>query len=113
VTRSGTKSWLFRYERNGKEHSMGLGSALDFTLEEARDRAREARRSLTDGRDPLAERRAAKAEAAAADARTITFAAAAQSYYDQHESTWKNAKHRAQFLSTLRSYAFPFFGEHA
>jgi len=111
VTKTGTKSWLFRYERDGKEFSMGLGSALDFTLEEARDRARDARRALAEGRDPLAEKRARKAERAAAEARTITFERAARAYFEIHADGWKNAKNRAQFLSTLETYAFPFIGE--
>lgn len=110
VSPTGSKSWLFRYERSGSEKMMGLGSALDFTLEEARERAREARRALADGRDPLAEKRAANAANAALAARTITFETAAQTYYELHEGQWKNRKHAAQFLSTLRQYVFPAVG---
>ena len=44
-------------------------------------------------------------------AREITFEAAAQTYFEQHADKWKNPKHRAQFLSTLKAYAFPFIGK--
>ena len=30
---TGTKSWLLRYVRDGRERWMGLGSLADFTLE--------------------------------------------------------------------------------
>ncbi|MFY9624144.1 MAG: Arm DNA-binding domain-containing protein, partial [Rhodoplanes sp.] len=30
VGRSGTKSWLLRYQRNGRERWMGLGKLADF-----------------------------------------------------------------------------------
>lgn len=39
-----------------------------------------------------------------------TFEKAAKAYYDAHERSWKNDKHRAQFLSTLKAYAFPKIG---
>ena len=53
-------AWVFRYERDGRERFMGPGSALDVTLAEARDRARDARRLLARGVDPLAERRTSR-----------------------------------------------------
>ena len=34
-----TRSWLFRYRRNGTNQWMGLGSVEDKTLSEARDEA--------------------------------------------------------------------------
>ena len=43
VGRGGTKSWLLRYELNGRERFHGLGSLDDFSLKEARERARAAR----------------------------------------------------------------------
>jgi integrase len=110
VSESGAKSWLLIYELNGRRHEMGLGSVRDFKLHEARERARLARQLLADGRDPLAEKRAAKAAAAAAQARKLTFAEAAQRWLDQNESQWRNQKHRESFLGTLRTYAFPAIG---
>jgi hypothetical protein len=57
----GGGSWLLRYERDGHERWMGLGSLADFTLKEARERARAARQLLADGIDPLDKKKAAKA----------------------------------------------------
>src|SRR5260370_38016477 len=53
VTPTGARSWLLRYERGGRERAMGLGPVNDFTLDEARERARKARRLLKDGIDPI------------------------------------------------------------
>ncbi len=58
------RSWVFRYARHGVAHSMGLGTVEDVTLAEARDKARDCRRALQDGLDPIAQRRAAKGAAA-------------------------------------------------
>ena len=41
----------------------------------------------------------------------MTFKEAALAYFDQHASAWRNRKHRAQFLSTLRQYVFPQIGD--
>jgi integrase len=110
VNKDGVKSWLLRYERDGRERFMGLGPLHTINLDEARERARKARLSLLDGIDPLEARATERAARAAAAATTITFAEAARAYFNFHERKWKNAKHRAQFLSTLETYAFPKIG---
>jgi len=109
------RSWLFRYERAGRERWMGLGSLDAFDLSEARNRAHKARQLLADGIDPLDNRNAARrrqeAESKLQDAHSITFEEAAQRYFERNNAKWKNAKHSAQFLSTLRQYAFRVMGK--
>jgi integrase len=111
----GGKSWLLRYERFGRERWMGLGSCADFTLAEARERARRARQMLQDKIDPLeekqAQKRAAQADQRHIQARRKTFASVVTEYYEHHNLKWRNEKHRAQFLSTLKQYAYPVIGE--
>jgi hypothetical protein len=63
ISGGGAKSWILRYERHGRERMMGLGSAADFNLKEARERARSARQLLADGIDPLEHKHAARAAA--------------------------------------------------
>ena len=48
VTNAGVKSWLLRFERNGRERWMGLGPLHTISLKDARDRARKARQQLLD-----------------------------------------------------------------
>ena len=110
VSDSGAKSWVLRYERHGRERMMGLGSAFEFSLKEARERARQARQLLADGIDPLANKHATRQAAKLAEQRKLTFREAAQKYFDQNESKWRSAKHRDQFLSTLGTHVFDVLG---
>ncbi|MCC0059094.1 MAG: integrase arm-type DNA-binding domain-containing protein [Hyphomicrobiaceae bacterium] len=110
ITDAGAKSWLLRYARNGRERWLGLGPLHTFSLAEARDRARRARQQIADGIDPIEQRRSERAERALEATRQITFEAATKAYYAQHEVRWTNAKHRENFLSSLRRYAFPIIG---
>jgi integrase len=104
-------SWTTRYQIDGKSRWMGLGSAFTFTLAEARERNRKLVRQLVaDKRDPLAERRVARAEAAAAARRVVSFSEATASYLTDNAGKWTNAKHRAQWVSSLATYADPIIG---
>jgi integrase len=103
-------SWVSRYELNGRERWMGIGPARLFTLAEARERNRRARQKLVDGIDPLDERRAERAAALAAAKRTVTFAEAAAAYLIDNAGKWTNAKHAAQWASSLKTYAEPILG---
>jgi integrase len=110
VTESGAKSWVLRYQLRGDKRWLGLGSAADFSLKEARERARAARQLLADGIDPLERKQAAASAAKLAAARKLTFAEAAAKYFDQHADKWRNRTHRDAFLSTLKTYVFPAIG---
>ena len=111
VSNTGLKSWLLRYERHGRERWMGLGPLHTVGLKDARDRAHMARRLLLDGIDPLDARKAERAAQALEAARSLTFEQAAQQYFEAHEQKWRNAKHRQQFLNTLKAYAFTKIGK--
>ncbi len=105
ASKTGARSWIFRYTRNGHTRDMGLGSFLTVTLAEARNGAANARSSIAAGKDPLSMRRqASRAED------SITFKDAALRYIEAKQSGWRNAKHAAQWPSTLEMYAFPVFG---
>lgn len=116
-------SWLYRFEVAGRERWLGLGSLLDVSLDEAREKAMAARRGLRSdaGRiDPIDARRAARAaetakqaEAASAASAPLpesTFEKVADRVYNAKRAEWKNDKHSAQFLSTLQQYASPYIG---
>jgi integrase len=111
VSKTGTKSWLLRYELNGSpERWMGLGPAVAFTLSEARQRARIARQQLADGVDPLKQKRAQRAAEAAAALKTITFKEAAAAYLEAHQAKWRSAKHGHQWISSLQRFVYPIIG---
>jgi integrase len=107
------RSWLFRWERDGRDHTMGLGPVHTVSLELAREKARACRLLLLDNIDPLDHRNAERAARAAAKAKALIFKEAAAAYHAQHEGKWRNRKHAAQFLSTLKTYAYPVLGNMA
>ena len=49
-----TKAWIFRYTLDGKSREMGLGSLRTVSLAEAREAARECRKQVREGIDPMA-----------------------------------------------------------
>lgn len=112
VSKSGAKSWLFRYMMaGGKRREMGLGPYPSVSLAEARQKAEECRKLTAGGKDPLeawkAEKQAAQIEAA----RQMTFRQCAEAYIETHRSTWKNAKHAYQWPQSLGTFVYPVFGD--
>lgn len=104
VDDSGARRWLLRTVVRGRRRDIGLGSAMLVPLAEARELARVLRKVAREGGDPLMER----------DQRSQTvptFKVAAETVHREHESTWRNAKHGAQWINTLSKYAFPYIGE--
>ncbi len=106
----GSKSWIFRYKREGRVRELGLGSIRTVDLAAAREGAKRCREQLQLGRDPLAERQLSKAQVALERGRQMTFDQCAAVYIDAHRSGWKNAKHAEQWTNTLATYASPLIG---
>jgi len=109
VTKTGTKSWVFRYTRNNKMTNMGLGSVSDVSLVEARVKALEYRQLLLDGKEPMRVKQQAIAKQQS-DNKAITFKDCATQYIDSHKAEWTNAKHAQQWTNTLKAYAYPVMG---
>jgi integrase len=107
------KYWIFRYVKAGRVREMGLGPASGraaVSLADARKKARIFHDIHRDGRDPLEERNAGRALQAAEAAKAVSFSEAANRYIDAHHAGWRNAKHAAQWRSTLVTYVEPVFG---
>src|SRR5215211_1939756 len=110
VTGPAAKSWLFRYARNGRERWMGLGSTSALLLAEAREAARECRKQLLAGLDPIEQRKLKHQQALAEAAKAITFKECAERYIASHETAWSNPVHRRQWRATLKAYVYPLLG---
>jgi hypothetical protein len=111
VSTFGTKSWVLRFMRGGVARKMGLGAIDIVPLSDARERAREARRKLLDGIDPIEARREQRTAQKHERAKVIIFRECARQYLTRQEGAWKNAKHKNQWRSTLETYAYPVFGD--
>lgn len=110
ITKTGVKSWVFRFERDGKERLMGLGPLHTVSLAEAREKARVARASLIEGIDPLAKRHEAVASNKAEQASNLDFDTCVRLYIASREAEWKNPKHRQQWENSLKMHVSPHFG---
>jgi integrase len=111
VTKSGARTWIFRFMLDRRAREMGLGPLHTVTLSEAREKARECRKLRLEGIDPIEARSAKKAEARLAAATAMTFREGAEAYIAAHKAGWKNPKHAAQWPATLATYVYPVFGD--
>lgn len=95
VAESGARRWLLRTVIAGKRRDIGLGSVRLVELAKARVEAARMRLIARTGGDPLTERRRER--------RTmLTFEEAAKQVHAAHAATFRNAKHQAQWLSSLK-----------
>jgi len=83
--------------------SRKWGSADSITLAQARDKAHEARKLVSEGVNPIEARR----EAGKVLAGKPTFGQIADALLEAKASEWRNDKHRAQWKMTLETYAKP------
>jgi integrase len=101
------RRWVFRFTRARRKREMGLGSAASVSLASAREAATEARAAVARGEDPIAGRTPSQPAPAPAAPRLMTFRQAADNFLLGHAPTLSNRKHRAQWQSTLDTYAAP------
>ena len=102
VDPSGARRWVQRLVIRGTPRTLGLGGCAVVSLAEARDIALGNRKLARAGGDPLAERRHARG--------LPTFEEAAARVLALHRPGWRNAKHAAQWATTLQEYAHPHLG---
>lgn len=109
ISKSGSKSWIFRYKIFGRVRDMGLGSTQLRSLLEARNEAHGYRKLILEGKDPLEERSRLKIAAQAKQSMSINFEACAVGCMDVRLKGLSK-KHAGQWANTLRDYVFPVFG---
>ena len=101
VAPGGSRQWVQRLTVRGKQTDIGLGGYPVVGLREAREKAQANRAQARSGADPLLERRRAAVP---------TFRGLAAQHIEALRPSWRNAKHAAQWGSTLAAYAHPFIG---
>lgn len=102
VKETGAKSWVLRVQFAGRRRDFGIGPVSLVGISEARQKAQAWRKLAKEGIDPTIETKRIRA--------LPTFEEAARTYHTNVKSGWRNTKHRAQWLSTLKTYAFPAIG---
>ncbi|HYE38250.1 tyrosine-type recombinase/integrase [Methylocaldum sp.] len=81
VDENQAKRWRFHFQWRGKRREMGLGSALNVSLAEAREAAERCRKMVAQGVDPIAAR--------TRQAGVPTLADFAESYIAEREAGWR------------------------
>jgi integrase len=99
VSESGARKWVLRFTWRGRAKEMGLGSATSVPLADAREKAASARRKIAQGLNPIEERKR--------DGGIPTFGEMADDVRETLSAGFRNAKHKAQWKSTLETYAAP------
>jgi integrase len=103
VSDTGSRKWVLRFTWRGAAKEMGLGSAKDVPLADAREKATDARRTLSKGLNPIDERKR--------DGGVPTFGEMADDVCETLSAGFRNAKHKAQWRMTLGKYAGPLRGK--
>lgn len=96
-----SRSWVFRWMKDGKAHAMGLGGFPAVSLEEARRKASDARQLIAKGGDPLEAKRAPTLP---------TFEQAARILHAELLPGWSNPKHGDDWINSLAMHAFGTIG---
>jgi hypothetical protein len=114
VKATGRKSWVLRFQLNGKRREMGLGSFPEVSLKAARIACAEQRKLLTAGADPMAARDAERERQREAqrqqEANRRPFEVLALEYMAAHGASWTD-QWRKGWRSKLERYAFPVIGK--
>lgn len=103
VDKSGAKRWVQRIVIHCKRRDIGLGSVSLVSLAEAREKALEQRKLARAGEDPIARKKRSMG--------ILTFKEAAERVHELAKPTWRNEKHGKQFITTLQTDVFPYFGD--
>jgi integrase len=101
---AGRGKWNLRYVSpvTGKRRDMGMGSYPDVDVAAALEAGEQARKLIAAGNDPIMARDAKQA--------IPTFEQAARARHAEVAPSFRNAKHRAQWISSLEQHVFPHIG---
>ena len=99
VSPTGARKWVLRFTWRGRAKEMGLGSPATVSLADAREKAASARRKIAQGLNPIDERKRTSG--------VPTFGEMADQVREALSAGFRNEKHKAQWKSTLATYAAP------
>ena len=102
--RGDSRVWMFRYKKDGKQISIGLGATHTRNLTEVRDIAAQMRNAIANGEDP------ASVINKQNETPSMTFKDYAELLIEAKKPTWDNVKHATQWSNTLAQYAYPIIG---
>ncbi len=101
VTAAGAKAFILNYRSAGRERRYTIGSFPDWGVSAARDKAKELKRRVDNGEDPMGERHAERAAPTIADL--------AERFEAEH-LTKRRATTAKDYASILRGHILPALG---
>ncbi|WP_176700989.1 tyrosine-type recombinase/integrase [Gilliamella sp. wkB292] len=107
ITPSGTKSWRYDYQFNGKRKTLTIGKYPYISLSDARNEKELAKQLLAHGKDPSFERK--KSALLANVERDNTFKSIASEWHSSKKSTWSK-KYANEIISIFERDIFPYIG---
>jgi integrase len=107
VLGEGKSYWVYRFTVAGRERETSIGPFPELSLAEARERHADLRKRVkVDKIDIIGEKRAAKTTLAIPSVKP-SFGQMADLHIETHEGSWRNNKHRRQWVKGLGEYAGP------
>lgn len=104
---SGGKYWRLDYTIHGKRKTFAIGTYPEISLQEAREKRREAKKMVADGIDPVQHRQIHKHKRQ--EAAINTFEAVGREWFTRQLPTWKPG-HARTVLSRMDNNLFPWVG---
>lgn len=104
--RGSSRSFFFRFYKNNRSHELAIGSARFLTIADARNKVIELKSRILQGENVLVEKSGNE---------LVLFEDVYEEAISGIERTkkWTNAKHAAQWISTIKTYAVPVIGRYA
>ncbi|KQW61802.1 tyrosine-type recombinase/integrase [Variovorax sp. Root411] len=110
---AGHRGWVLRILVGNQRRDIGLGPFPQVGLAEAREKAREIHRQVRLGTSPLSPKRMQQQALQTSEAANKKFDWCVTEFINSKADEWKNAKHRQQWESTLKTYVSPHIGDMA
>ncbi len=103
----GGGQWFLRVTIHGRRREMGLGSALDVSLKEAREQAEKWRKVVRQDKDPIKERERLRREAAR---ERHTLAVVAEKTFEARKAELKGDGKAGRWFTPLELHVLPRIG---
>lgn len=102
------KYWILRTTINAKQRDISIGSFPETTIAEAREKAQGFKKEISNGIDPLAQKRIKKQFS---EKKEITFKEFSIDCINLKRAEWRNSKHACQWTNTLEKFVFPYIAD--
>nr|DAL15789.1 MAG TPA_asm: Integrase [Caudoviricetes sp.] len=103
------RSFVFRFQKNGKRKEIGLGSAFDLTIQQAKAEANRCRAELAEGKELIGKVEKNKRQAQVKQEKTFSDVCAEAIPAAKEVRKWKNAKSEKGWWRVVNTYAMPAF----